>query len=170
MAAPLPPLPVRVIPSSRRKKTVAARIVDGVIEVRVPARLRAAERERHVRALVDRIERKRVGSEIDLTARASDLARRFQLPEPTSIAWSTRQKHRWGSCTPADGTIRISDRMRPFPDWVIDYVIVHELTHLVEITHSRRFHELVDRYPRSERARGFLDAVSLGHADGGIAE
>lgn len=162
---PLHPLPVRVIESSRRKKTVAARIVDGTIEVRVPASMRTAERERHVADLVQRLEKKRAKSAVDLPDRARALARRYDLPAPRSIVWSDRQNRRWGSCTPANGSVRISHRLADFPHWVLDYVIVHELAHLVVADHSPRFHELVARYPKAERAEGFLIAVSLGHAD-----
>lgn len=70
----------------------------------------------------------------------------------------TNQSQRWGSCTPDHGTIRLSDRLAGFPDWVVDYVIVHELAHLVELGHTARFWTLVNRYPMSERARGFLIA------------
>ena len=85
---PLAPLPVRVIESARRKKTVSARIVDDTIEVRVPAHMRAAERERHVADLVRRLEKKRAKGTVDLAARARELARRHDLPEPTTIVWS----------------------------------------------------------------------------------
>lgn len=158
------PLAVRVIESTRRKKTVAARIVGDTIEVRVPAGMGAAERERHVADLVRRLEKKRAKSGVDLVERARTLARRHDLPVPRSIVWSDRQNRRWGSCTPATGAVRISHRLAEVPDWVLDYVIVHELAHLVVPDHSARFHELVARYPRAERAEGFLIAVSLGHA------
>jgi predicted metal-dependent hydrolase len=68
--------------------------------------------------------------------------------------------HRWGSCTPDAGTIRISDRLARFPDWVIDYVIVHELAHLAVADHSTEFWQLVHRYPKAERATGYLIAKS----------
>ena len=80
-----------------------------------------------------------------------------------SVRWVTNQNGRWGSCTPADRTIRISHRIQDMPDWVIDYVLLHELAHLVEANHGPRFWALVDTYPRAERAKGFLAGVS--HAD-----
>ncbi len=159
-------LPVRVITSARRTKTVAARIVDGVIEVRVPARLDPASRDQAVSSLVAKLERRRAAGRIDLPARARELANRHDLPVPTRISWSNRQHHRWGSCSTTDSTIRISERLAELPLWVLDYVIVHELAHLVEPDHGSAFQALVSRYPRSERASGFLEAVSLGHAGG----
>lgn len=45
------------------------------------------------------------------------------------------------------------------PGHVIDYVLLHELAHLIEPAHDDRFWALVDRFPRSERARGFLEGV-----------
>jgi len=157
-------LPVRIIRSARRKKTVSARIVNNTIEVRVPQMLSVTEVDEHVSNLVARLERTRRTSELDLEHRAARLANKFDLPLPESIEWSSRQNSRWGSCTPTAGTIRLSDRMVGFPDWVIDYVLVHELAHLVESNHSPKFHSLVDQYPFAERAEGFLSAVSLGHA------
>lgn len=155
---------VRVIESARRKKTVSARWVGDTIEVRVPARLGESERARHIDQLTTKLMRQRSSAEIDLGTRARTLSAKYDLPEPRSIEWSGRQVHRWGSCTPATGTIRISERLSRYPSWVLDHVIVHELAHLVEPNHSPAFHALVARYPRAERAEGFLAAVSLGHA------
>jgi predicted metal-dependent hydrolase len=75
------------------------------------------------------------------------------------------QRQRWGSCTPQDGTIRISSRVQGYPGWVVDAVIVHELAHLVEANHSPAFHALADRFPRQERATGFLIAKGLADPD-----
>jgi predicted metal-dependent hydrolase len=60
--------------------------------------------------------------------------------------------------------VRISSAVARFPPWVLDYVIVHELAHLRRPDHSRAFWKLVERYPRAERARGYLIAKS-GMAD-----
>ncbi|MBT5710969.1 M48 family metallopeptidase, partial [Candidatus Poribacteria bacterium] len=73
----------------------------------------------------------------------------------------TNQNQRFGSCTPAHGTIRLSERLRRYPEWVLDYVVVHELAHLIHPNHAPDFWEVVNRYPLTERARGFLIAVSL---------
>lgn len=157
-------LPVRLIESARRKKTVSARIVDGVIEIRLPVGLSHDERDRHVQNLTTKLLRKTSAESIDLFDRAVRLSDRYGLPRPATIVWSSRQNSRWGSCTPADDAIRISHRLSDFPEWVLDYVIIHELAHLVELNHTPAFHSLVARFPRSERAEGFLMAVSLGHA------
>ncbi|MEO7427764.1 MAG: M48 family metallopeptidase, partial [Acidimicrobiales bacterium] len=87
------------------------------------------------------------------------------LPAPRSIQWVTNQRQRWGSCTPSASEIRISDRIAGFPDWVLDAVIVHELAHLVHLQHSAEFWALAQRYPKTERAYGFLIAKQLTDED-----
>ncbi len=77
------------------------------------------------------------------------------------MRWVTNQNTRWGSCTPSEGTIRLSHRLRTMPPWVIDYVLVHELVHLLVPGHGADFWALVARYPRTERAKGFLEGVAL---------
>ncbi len=151
---------VRVIRSARRRKTAQARLVDSVLEVRIPGRSSAAEERELVEHFRARFERTSAAAELDLERRAAQLADRYRLPRPTSIRWVGNQRHRWGSCTPSEGTIRLSDRMAGFPPWVIDYVIVHELAHLMEPNHDAAFWALVERFPRSERARGYLMARS----------
>ncbi len=106
-------------------------------------------------------------SDAALLARARELAAAHLAgpafaarAEEFSVRWVSNMAHRWGSCTSVDGTIRISDRLRPFPSWVLDYVLVHELAHLIEPDHGEAFWALVNHYPLTERARGFLDGVS----------
>jgi predicted metal-dependent hydrolase len=50
--------------------------------------------------------------------------------------------------------------VRDMPAWVVDYVLLHELAHLLEAGHNRRFWQWVDRYPRAERAKGYLEGVA----------
>lgn len=167
MSSHTPLLPVEIIRSPRRRKTISASVVDGTIRVRVPAGLPPEEERRHVQALVDRVQRKVVAGPVDVEGRALLLARRYGLPRPASVRWVGNQRERWGSCSPRTGEIRVSDRLARVPGWVLDYVLVHELAHLVEANHSPAFHALVDRYPKAERARGFLIAMGLGDGLGG---
>jgi predicted metal-dependent hydrolase len=153
---------VEVIRSPRRRKTVQARRVNGVVRVTIPATMTRAEEERWVAEMLRRLERSTGADGVDLEERAARLADRYELPRPTSIRWVDNQELRWGSCTPVDGSIRISSKLVAEPAWVLDYVIVHELAHLVVPGHSRKFWGIVDRYPRAERARGWLMARAAG--------
>jgi predicted metal-dependent hydrolase len=163
--APLP-LPsgsvkVEVVRSPRRRKTVQAREVNGVLRVSIPATMTKADEERWVAEMVRRMERRSRSDGVDLCRRAEQLAGRFGLPVPKVIRWADNQEWRWGSCTPSEGTIRISSRLVAEPGWVLDYVIVHELAHLEVPRHDAHFWALVNRYPLAERARGFLIARGL---------
>lgn len=155
-------LPVHVVRSPRRRKTVSGRVVAGRIEVRVPADLSIEKEERLVSEMVRKMQRRSSSTSIDLHRRAARLARKYGLPEPDEIIWSSRQNTRWGSCTPANRRVRISDRLASMPDWVLDSVIVHELAHLDVADHGPEFEALVQRYPLTERARGYLIAVGEG--------
>lgn len=157
---------VEVVRSARRRKTVHARQVNGVLRVSIPATMTQEEEDRWVAEMVGRMERRSASEGIDLEARARQLAARYQLSLPNSIRWATNQQWRWGSCTPIDGTIRISSRLAREPSWVLDYVIVHELAHLDVARHNARFWKLVNRYPKAERARGFLIARAIDSGDG----
>src|SRR5205807_2707309 len=152
---------VEVIRSPRRRKTIQAVERGGVLHVSIPARMTKAEERHWTEVMVQRMERRRDVTRIDLTRRARRLAVRYDLPTPRSIRWSPNQLTLWGSCTPVDGTIRVSSRLSAYPRWVLDYVIVHELAHLIVMRHGPRFARLVDRYPLAERARGFLIAKGL---------
>jgi predicted metal-dependent hydrolase len=154
-------LPVEVVRSRRRRKTVEAHMVEGVIRVSVPASMSKAEEEAYVDHLVQKLERKYRSDHIDLEARAATLARAYDLPRPNSVRWAPNQRSRWGSCSVQAGDIRISTRLADCPTWVLDYVVVHELAHLVEYNHGRAFDAIVARYPKAERAKGYLLAKDL---------
>ena len=157
-------LPVEIVFSRRRRKTVQATIVNGVIRVQAPASMPRRQVDEYVVELVERLERRYRAESVDLESRALRLAKRFRLPRPSSVSWA-EQRSQWGSCTPSTAEIRVSTRLAQWPPWVLDYVLVHELAHLVEANHSPAFNALVDQYPLAERARGFLMAMSFG-ADG----
>ncbi len=75
-----------------------------------------------------------------------------------SIEYSTNQNKRFGCCNFKTGKILISHRLAGMPDWVRDYVIFHELAHLIIPNHSRAFQALAAKYSRKERAIGYLMA------------
>ena len=149
---------IEVVRSERRRKTVQARLIGDVLRVAIPATMSRSEELHWVGLMRSRFGRAATRP-IDLTKRAGRLAGLFDLPMPDSIRWVDNQRTRWGSCTPENRTIRISSRVAAFPGWVLDYLIVHELAHSREPGHGRVFEALVDRYPRTERARGFLIAM-----------
>lgn len=156
---------VEVVRSSRRTRTVSARRDGDRTVVLVPARLTAAEESRWVATMLERLARqeaRRRPRDADLEQRAAMLSARHLegRARPASVRWSGRQGSRWGSCTPADGTIRLSSRLQGMPGWVVDYVLVHELAHLLQAGHDRAFWDLVSRYPQCERARGYLQGVT----------
>ncbi len=157
---------VKIIRSKKRVKTVSARLVDGVLVVRAPARLGEAELQPLVERLKQRVLKQEAKKSLDdalLQKRAQALNRRYfgGKLKWQSIRWVTNQNRRVGSCTPTHGTIRISHRLNEMPPFVRDYVIVHELAHLLEANHGEKFWKLVNRYPKTERARGYLMAVGL---------
>ena len=161
--APDSALGIRIVRSKRRKKSVGAQIVNGIVEVVVPTWMSKVDAERHAEQMRIRFERKRGKSHLDLLSRARSLARTYDFPQPESVRWVTNQNNRWGSCTPVDGSIRLSHRLRKTPQWVLDYVLVHELCHLRHLDHSPAFWAEVNRYPKTERARGFL--IGLTYAE-----
>ncbi len=114
------------------------------------------DEERWVAEMLSRLDRRKARETTDLDARAKLLAQRHRLPSPKAVRWVDNQHSRWASCSPTDGVIRVSSRLAGFPGWVVDYVLVHELAHLVEPRHGPAFWALVHRYRRAERARGYL--------------
>lgn len=155
---------VEIRRSPRRRRTVTAYRKDGRVVVCMPARFSSAEERRWVSTMLERLkaqERRRQPSDEQLLRRARELSRRYLdgRADPASVRWSRAQQNRWGSCTPGDGSIRLSRRLQGVPSWVVDYVLIHELAHLLVGNHGDEFWELVGRYPKSERARGFLDGL-----------
>ena len=164
-AAGRPPLEIHR--SARRRRSASASAREGVVVVRLPAGLPLDEEERIVDGLVrkvtGRIRAEALGGDEELQRRAHRLADRYlDGVRPTSVRWSARMQRQLGSCTPSTGEIRISREIASYPSWVLDYIIVHELVHLLVPEHSARFHDLVARYPRADRARGWLEGHKAG--------
>ena len=164
-----PAAEVEVRRSPRRRRTVTAYREHGRTVVLIPAGFSQAEERRWVEQMVaqlrrrDERRRRSVGGDDELGQRAAALsaAHLDGAARPASVRWVDNQNRRWGSCTPADGTIRLSSRLQAMPGYVVDYVLVHELAHLLEAGHGPRFWALVGRYPQAERALGFLEGVEF---------
>jgi predicted metal-dependent hydrolase len=157
---------------------VAAFWENGTAVVAIPARFTAAQESEWVHRMLAKLQRqgerrtapgrKRPASDAALATHAAQLSRQYLggRAVPASVRWVSNQNSRWGSATPADGTIRLSDKLRPMPQWVIDYVLLHELAHLLVASHNSAFWKLLESYPETQRAKAFLEGVSFATSRG----
>ena len=160
---------IRIVRSARRQRTVSASLLNWrLVEVRAPASLAEDELESIIKHLIMEIKNKqgrqrRIVTDQDLQQRAEQLNQRYFQGKLrwNSITYVSNQKQRYGSCTPHQGTIRISDRLKQVPGWVLNYVLIHELAHLLEPGHNAAFWKIVNQYEWAERARGYLMALQL---------
>nr|WP_209441225.1 M48 family metallopeptidase [Streptomyces aureus] len=155
---------IEVRRSARRRRTVSAYREGDRTVVLIPARMSEAEEKRWVSVMLDKLaaqESRRVLGDTELAERAERLSAHYfdGRARPSSVRWVTNQNTRWGSCTPAEGSIRLSHRLQGMPEYVVDYVLLHELAHLLVPGHGPRFWRLLEAYPRTERARGYLEGV-----------
>jgi hypothetical protein len=165
MTAAQTPPDVEVRRSRRRRRTATAYREDGRTIVLLPSHVAKRDEPALVADLLARLERlegRRRASDAALMARARRLIELYlpEAPRPATVRWVANQRQRWGSCTVDDRTIRLSDRLQGMPGYVLDYVLVHELAHLIEADHGPRFRELVAAYPHADRARGYLEGWS----------
>ena len=85
-------------------------------------------------------------------------ARARELGVPITRVSVRNQRSRWGSCS-SNGVISLNWRLVQTPEWVVDYLIVHELMHRREMNHSARFWRHVEQAcPRWREAEAWLDA------------
>lgn len=167
---------VEVRRSKRRRRTVSAYRDGDRIVVLIPASLSRKEEAEWVETMVARLEkseRRKRPSDSQLLKRARQLSDTYLggLAQPDSVRWVGNQQARWGSCTPGDRSIRLSERLQGMPPWVLDYVIVHELAHMIEHSHNEAFWGWVDRYPSAEKAKGYLIGYSAGaHLEGPVGD
>ena len=157
----------RVVRSSRRKRTLNAFRQNGVIEIHIPDRLSRRQEFEMIPEMIDLVLKRenRLRKSDSALLELSDLVLVEFLPEfserPLSVAWRV-MRERWGSCTTVDRTIRISERLNGAPDYVIRYVLFHELIHLRIAGHGDDFYEYLARYPEKERAEAFLEGYEAG--------
>ncbi|MFL6062405.1 MAG: SprT-like domain-containing protein [Marmoricola sp.] len=156
---------IEVRRSARRTRTVSAYRKDGKVIVMIPARFTRAEEAEWIDTMLLKLDgtaQRARRTDEQLVRRARELNKEYLHGRavPTSVRWVGNMTQRWGSCTIGDATIRLSDRLQLMPPWVVDYVLLHELAHLIEPSHNKRFWHWVDRYPRAERAKGYLEGVA----------
>lgn len=158
--------------SARRRTTVSAFRESGVVVISAPVRIRGDEllplAEQLLGRLITQAQGKYPTDEL-LAQRARELARRWLPPghpEAVSVRWTGAQVRVWGTCVADDGAIRLSNRLRAMPDYVVDYVILHELVHLVHTDHGAAFDAMLAAFPERDRARGFLDGVTWSSQQG----
>ena len=158
---------VRVIKSSRRRRSISAYREHGAIVIQVPARLSNSKIQEVIPEMVEKILSREVREKMSdeaLFDRSLELLALY-LPEfrtePVSVLWRSMNE-RWGSCTTLDRTIRISDRLNGAPDYVVDYLLVHELIHLEIPDHGPDFESLLSRFERAELASAYLEGYEAG--------
>lgn len=159
---------VEVKRSKKRSKTISARIKDGNMILHIPDRFTISEEKFWIEKMKQKLLRIRDEKEsleqekLDYIVR--ELNKRYLNEDvyPKSIKYSSKQKRLFGSCSVKKRIIRISDRVKRFPDWVIYYIVFHELVHLIHPDHSKSFWNLVRKYPLTEKALGFLIGYSYG--------
>jgi hypothetical protein len=165
------PPQVTIIRSRRRKKTIQTKSGDGRLWIYLPAGMNPKDEQKWIDRMIQRNERweqKKTVKQSDswLIHRAGELNKKyFDGTLNFSIRFVTNQNSRYGSCTSLDKSIRISDRVKTMPSWVQDYIIIHELTHLIYPDHSKKFWETVNRYRYAERAKGYLIALGVEKID-----
>ncbi len=151
---------VKIIRSADRKKTVQARIVGGTLQIHLPLGLHREEERKIIEEMKEKIEKrnqkKQMNKDDYLIKRFSEFNNRYFQGKlkVNSIEFVTNQERTNGSCTPNRGTIRLSHKLLEMPKWVLDYVLMHEMTHLVHPNHSKEFWAKVGEYQYTERARG----------------
>ncbi|MGW3470175.1 M48 metallopeptidase family protein [Saccharopolyspora sp. NPDC000995] len=160
---------VEVRRSKRRRQTVSAYRDGDKIVVLLPARMSRAEEKRWVADMLSRLQRSETRrrspareSDEALLERCGALSAKYLdgQAQPRGVRWVPPMRTRWASCTPSEATIRVSQRLRDVPGWVLDYVLVHELAHLLVPGHGADFWKWVRRYPKTERAIGYLEGLS----------
>lgn len=151
-----------VIRSPRRKRHISAYRQAGRIVISIPARLSKADERAIIPEMVAKIraqEAARTPGEIELAQRIDELltAHAPEISErPNSVHWRS-MRQRWGSCTSVDGSIRISDRLKQAPEYVLDFLLFHESIHLRYADHGEQFQEVMDRFPEGAKAQAYLD-------------
>ena len=173
----LPALPsdlpqYRVVRKERRRRSISAFRQGGVIEIHIPAKMSKRQELEIIPemiAMVLRREGRSRKTDLQLLEIGKELLAKY-LPDfdvvPASINWRNMSE-RWGSCTTVDRTIRISDRLIGAPNYVLNYIIFHELIHLRIPGHDQDFYNYLNRFTDQQKCEAFLEGFELGSQSGG---
>ena len=156
-----------VVRSARRKKTYTLQPAGDAWKLAVPQRFDVTANLAGIAELLERAQRRRANaprSDDELRALAEELNQRYfgDGIEPGSVRWTGNQRRRFASASGLTGDIRVSDRLRNVPRWVLEAVLVHELAHLRHLDHSPAFRALANRHPRTADAEIFLEGFAHG--------
>ena len=155
---------IKILRSNKRKKTISARLVGGVMSVYAPVDISDSELKKAIDKLKKRLHNRKLKRELDKTQDLVSIAQRLNKKyfdnrlKIRSIEYASNQNRIFGCCNYKLRKIRISQRLMHLPYWVRDYVIIHEMAHLIEPNHSRAFWGIVYQYKLTERAKGYLMA------------
>jgi len=158
---------IAVKKSTKRKKTIQARIRNGLMEVVTPANISQERLNKVIENFKRRFEKRTkealLNKENKLMKRAQELNKRYfdSKLKIKSIRYSARQTKKFGVAYTKRGAIIINGCLKKMPPWVEDYVIIHELSHLIHPNHSKEFWQAVKKYPKAERAIGYLMAKGI---------
>ena len=158
---------VKIIRSPNRRHTVSAKMVNDCLVVAAPLRLSEENLTKIVSDFKLKFEKKKLKEELDRNQPLAEIAALLNKKyfsnrlKINSIEYVTGQNSKFGCCNYREGHIRISHKVGLMPKWVRNYVLIHEMAHLIEPNHSKAFWNIVCRYGLTERARGFLYAVGF---------
>jgi predicted metal-dependent hydrolase len=163
-----------VVEADTRLRSTARWILrNQTVTLRVPRSMSHKQIEEIIADIGPRIARQRKRArrqiDVDLMERAAEINRTYFGGELSwhSIRWVSNMQHRLGSFTTGgatDGDIRISERIRQWPTYVIDYILAHEICHRKFPNHNPEFWEYLGRYPFAQKALGFIEGIAF--ADG----
>lgn len=153
---------VKVIRTRRRSRTASARMVKDTLYVRVPHRIADGDLQSIIKDLSAKVEKKLLKKQLNTDHALSSRARELNMKyfsgklKFESIEYVTDQNSKFGCCDYERRKIRIAHHVAFMPAWVRDYVLVHELAHLIHHDHGAEFWKACAGYKHMERAKGYL--------------
>jgi hypothetical protein len=156
---------VRIVRSVRRVRTVSGSVREGRLIVRAPEGLCEKDLCLIIARFQKRFEQKQLKDDLNKRENLFETASRLNAKYfdnvlyVKSIEYVANQQSKYGCCDYRNGVIRISHKVSSMPQWVREYVVLHEMAHLIEPHHGRSFWDIVNRYRLTERARGYLIAA-----------